>query len=84
MTDQVNSVSSLEGLSGNSSVMDQWLAMQEDDQTSTSSSISAGSLSYQLEMHDAMNAVMSSTNEIQKQEKQNAQESGNQVPVSSF
>lgn len=84
MTDQVNSVSSLEGLNGNSSVMDQWLAMQENDQTNADSSISAGSLSYQLEMHDAMNAVMSSTNEIQKQEKQNAQEAGNQAPVNSF
>lgn len=82
MADSINSVSSVDG--DNSSVMDQWLAMQENDQSNSMSETSTGSLYYQLEMHSAMNSIMSSTSEIQKQQKENAEESGNEQPVTSF
>lgn len=84
MADQVNAASTVDGINDISTAMDQWLAMQEPDQQNTSSSVDAGSLSYQLEMNSAFNSIMSGSNEIHKQAEQNAKESGNDAPVVSF
>lgn len=40
------------------------------------SDLSQGSTIYQLEMADAMESMMDLTNEVQKQDQQNAEESG--------
>lgn len=82
MAEQINPVQSIDGDS--SSVLNQWLELQEGNKESSISSIDAGSITYQLEMNSAFNSLMSGSNEIQKQAEENAKESQSQAPVVSF
>ena len=75
MADKVEGVSSVD--SSNSSVMQQWLAYQDQqDQTVNSTS----SLYEKLEMNAAEQGVTSSSSSEQKQADQNAKDEGFQAP----
>jgi|GEM_PF-6498600 hypothetical protein len=80
----IGSVSSIGESNNNTTIMDQWLAMQEDEQQDSTTSTDLGSVSFQMEMSSAFNDLMSGSNDVQGQQETNAQQSGNQSPVNSF
>lgn len=80
----LGSVSSIGESNNNTTIMDQWLAMQEDEQQDSTTSTDLGSVSFQMEMSSAFNDLMSGSNDVQGQQETNAQQSGNQSPVNSF